>query len=503
MEKKLLPRLAYNWTSTVVALLALISGFVIIFLLVITFSIGITNPYLGILLYLILPLFLAAGLMLIPIGMYVKWRAWQRTGVMPFFKWPLIDLNIKRHRNAAMIFIFGTLLLVLVSSVVVYQAYHFTDSVAFCGTTCHKVMKPEYTAYQNSPHARVACVNCHIGPGAGWYAKSKLRGLYQVYAVAADVYPRPIPTPIEELRPARETCEQCHWPALFLGYKQHRYDHYRYDKANTHWPIDMLIKTGGRIPGTTVSTGIHWHTDRFIRIDYIARDDKRQDIPWVKVIERHTGKVSIYQDRAKPMRGAEMQTASIRTMDCMDCHNRPSHNFHSPDYAIDNAILTGRIDRSLPDVKLVAVEAMAKDYRSDEEAEGGIARAFADYYRKTYPSLYLQKKRAVSNAAQATLAEFRKNIFPRMKARWANYPNNSGHFIFRGCMRCHDGNHKTADGATITNDCRACHIILAQGSGNSSEAVNLQTGLPFRHPVDIGDAWRDGSCYNCHSGVKP
>ncbi len=503
MEKRKLPRLAYNWTSAAGALIALVAGSVIIFLLGVNLIIGITNPYLGIVLYLLLPVFLVIGLILIPLGMYIKWRAWQRTGEIPAFKWPSIDLNIRRHRNAALIFILGSLLFVLVSSVGIYQAYHFTDSVAFCGTVCHKVMKPEYTAYRKSPHARVACVSCHIGPGAGWYAKSKITGLYQVYAVAADVYPRPIPTPIKDLRPARETCEECHWPSYFFGARQRQFSHYRYDEANTRWTINMLVKVGGSIPGAARASGIHWHTDKDIRIEYMPRDKKRQDIPWVRVTERLTGKSTVYQDITNPLPGTAPGGAAIRTMDCMDCHNRPSHDFHSPDYAVDNAISTGQIDRSIPEIKLTAVDAMAKEYKSEQEAESGITNSITGFYRNKYPEQYLKNVQEINNAVLATRSAYNTNVFPFMKARWAEYPNNIGHFIFRGCMRCHDGNHKSSAGEAIPNDCRTCHIILAQGNGKQPEQLDLRTGLDFRHPVDIGDAWKGGVCYECHTGVRP
>lgn len=501
MEKKRLPRLAYNWISTAGALIALVSAFAIVFLLVVNFLRPIINPYLGILLYMVLPFFLVLGLLIIPLGMYLKWRIWQRTGEMPNLKWPSVDLNNTHHRNAALVFILGTLAFFLLSSIGVYQAYHFTDSVVFCGTTCHKVMKPEYTAYQHSPHARVKCVECHIGSGAGWYARSKLTGLYQVYAVLTGVYPRPIPTPIEDLRPARETCEQCHWPNHFFGATQRLFTHYRYDPSNTYWPINMLIKVGGGTPGSLRATGIHWHAGSDILIEYIPRDRQRQDIPWVRVTDRTTGKSTVYQDAANPPSGAVL-AVKPRVMDCIDCHNRPSHNYHSPDYAVDIALASGQIRPDLPEIKKAAVAAMAQEYRSDAEAMQGIAQSLAAFYRKGYPALTLQKGQSIDEAVRAVQEAYRKNIFPVMKARWSAYPNNIGHFIFRGCMRCHDGTHKSAGGEVIPNDCRTCHLILSQGNGGP-ESLDLKDDRGFRHPVDIGDAWKEGACYNCHTGVQP
>ncbi len=135
-------------------------------------------------------------------------------------------------------------------------------------------MEPEHTAYQNSPHARVKCVDCHVGSGAGWYVRSKLSGAYQVYAVLANVYPRPIPTPIKNLRPARETCEQCHWPSHFSGQKEVINTYFKSDEQNTRWTIASADEdrrrraanrgrrpafTGMRIPSveiTFVSSGL-------------------------------------------------------------------------------------------------------------------------------------------------------------------------------------------------------------------------------------------------------
>ena len=99
---------------------------------------------------------------------------------------------------------FGTLVIVATGT---YKAVELMESVEFCGTTCHKVMSPEYTTYLRSPHARVRCTQCHIGPGADWFVQSKLSGSWQLVSVALNLYPRPIPTPVHNLRPSRETCE--------------------------------------------------------------------------------------------------------------------------------------------------------------------------------------------------------------------------------------------------------------------------------------------------------
>jgi nitrate/TMAO reductase-like tetraheme cytochrome c subunit len=503
MQEQSKPRLIHNWLSTAGAVIAGVSALVILFFLILSILSAKINPYVGILIYIVLPAFLILGLLTVPLGMFIEWRKRQRTGQITYEKWPDINLNNPRHRNAAVIFLLCTVLFTLMSSVGMYQTYHYTESVSFCGLVCHRVMKPEYTAYQDSPHARVRCVDCHIGPGAGWYAKSKLSGLYQVYAVLANVYPRPIPTPIKNLRPAQETCETCHWPRAFFGAKQRQFVHYRYDKANSPWPINMLVKIGGGSPKTSQTVGIHWHMNIAVKVEYIARDQRRQNIPWIRVTDKATGRVSLYQDREKPLTQAEIARATPRRMDCMDCHNRPSHDYKSPDNAVDLAILTEQIDAELPEIKKVAVEAMVGKYASTADALEGIANRITDFYRLNYPAVAGQKEKQIRDSIIAVQNAYERNIFPFMKADWSDYPNDIGHFTFRGCMRCHDGKHASSSGTVIPNGCRTCHIIIAQGPKMAGEKIIAENGLEFKHPIDIGDAWKKGHCYECHSGSQP
>lgn len=503
MKKEHIHSLAHNWISSAGTVIAIVAGVGIVFLLVLSLVAHGINPYLGILLYMTLPAFLIAGLLLVPIGMFMRWRHLQKGERIVYHKWPYIDLNNRSHRKAALIFSVGTFMFVVISAVGIYQAYHYTDSVAFCGLTCHTVMNPEFTTYQDSPHARIRCVACHIGPGAGWYARSKLSGLYQVYATLADKYPRPIPTPIRDLRPAQETCEQCHWPSQFYGGQQRQFNYYFYDKANTHWQINMLVKTGGGNPRTSQVSGIHWHMNIETKVEYIARDKKRQDIPWVRITNRESGKVTVYRDTSRPLSKKEILYIKPRTMDCMDCHNRPSHNFHSADYAVNLAILTGKIDGTLPEIKAVAVKATAQRYATSSAARKEIESSISDFYRLKYPAIYSQRRETIEDSSRAVLTAFTKNIFPEMKVRWSDYPDNIGHYIFKGCMRCHDGKHRSDDGAVVANHCHTCHIIFSQGSPERSEVADLRTGLKFKHPFEIGDAWKGGACYECHTGEGP
>lgn len=503
LERKL-PASYYNWITILGGWIASISLLLIILFLSVSLIFDFAaNPYLGIFQFLVLPLILLGGLILIPIG-WARTRRRIRKGLQTKEALlPQIDFNKKSHRNAAVIFGFGTVIVLFVGGMISYRMYHFSESVQFCGTTCHEVMKPEYVAYHNSPHARVPCAECHIGEGADWWAKSKISGAYQVYAVLANNYPKPIPTPIANLRPAQETCEQCHWPEKFFGAQQKRFNHYMYDEENTPWPIDILIKTGGGDPQSGQAQGIHWHMNIGFDVEYIARDFERQDIPWVRVKDSETGRVTVYQDVTNPLTAEEVEAAEKRSMDCMDCHNRPSHIYNSPDHAIDVALLTGRIDASLPEIKRIAVESMDREFEKESEALDSIATFIGDFYQVEYPEIMESSPGAIDRTILAVQEVFKQNIFPEMKVNWREYPSNLGHFISPGCFRCHNENIQSSTGKVITTDCMTCHTILSQGSGDRAEVAQTADGLEFVHPEDIDEEWRETGCYDCHTGVQP
>src|ERR1017187_8779201 len=282
------------------------------------------SPYIGILAYMVAPGFLVFGLILVPIGMVVeRRRRLHAVGAPPHF--PSLDLNNPAQRSTVAFLLSFVVIFALVSSVGSYKAYEFTDSVDFCGELCHTVMHPEFTAYEASPHARVACVECHVGSGASWYVKSKLSGMRQVYYTALGTYPRPIPTPVHNLRPAQQTCEQCHWPRKFWGAQLKTFTHYGDDEQNTPRVVRMLMKVGGGDPSTgQAAGGIHWHMNINNHMTYIATDDQRQVIPWVRM-EDNKGNVVDFMTKDNPPTQAQLDAGTKRKMDCIDCHNRPSH----------------------------------------------------------------------------------------------------------------------------------------------------------------------------------
>lgn len=499
----IIPRYAINRLSFGGVVIFVVAAVAILLSFTLAELTGETNPYIGIFIYMVLPVFLGLGFALILFGMFLTRRKIRKFGDGAIPRRPRIDLSRGAHRNTLILIVVGLVVFAGVSVVGSYQAFHHTESVSFCGSTCHTVMKPELVAYGNSSHARVACVKCHVGPGAGFYAKSKLSGAYQVYAVATNKYPRPIPTPIENLRPAQETCEQCHWPEKFFGAQQKLFNHFMYDEENSYWPINLLIKTGGGDPGQGLASGIHWHMNIEMEVEYIARDEKRQDIPWVRIKDRQTGRVTIYQNEEDPLTDEEIAAATPRTMDCMDCHNRPSHKYRSPSDALDFVLTTGQMDPSIPEIKLIAEEAMLADYETEDEAVEGIADYILTYYGDNYPDFYQENTDLLEDAVLAAQTQFKLNFFPEMKVRWDVYPDNIGHFIFPGCMRCHTINHRSDDGRQIKTDCSACHAIIAQGSGERAESGVSEEGLPFVHPEDIEEAWKEMACFECHEGTQP
>jgi nitrate/TMAO reductase-like tetraheme cytochrome c subunit len=495
------PRLIYNRLSYSGLAIAALSFLSFLFLVVFHTVAGAgRRPYAGLLIFVAVPAVLAFGLLLVPVGMGLEWLRWRQKETRPLPVFPVIDLNDARHRNATIVFLAGSIVLLFLFVFSSYQGYHYTESVAFCGTLCHSVMKPEYTTYQESPHARVACVECHVGPGADWFVRSKLSGVPQIFYTLTDSYPRPIQTPVKNLRPAQETCEQCHWPEAFFGGQEERLIHFLPDESNTRWEINLLIKTGGGSPETSRTEGIHWHMNIGNRLEYIATDEKLQSIRWVRITTLGTGETREYYT-GKPLSKEEIAKAKIHRMDCIDCHNRPTHIFRSPVYSVNLALAKGDLDATLPYIKREAVKLLAPQYVSDDEARKAIRDGLTSFYGEKYPDLAKTNPKAISDAVVGLQDIFAHNEFPAMKVRWDTHPDNIGHIVSLGCDRCHDGEHRDAEGKAITNRCTACHSILSEGKMGSITYSNDPQGLVFKHPVDIGEAWKETLCSDCHTGA--
>lgn len=461
--------LSNNVISLIGVVITTIGGVTWLLMLPTTLRGAYLHPYVGIFVYLLLPGLFLLGLLLIPLGIYWNRRRQQKRGIYPK-DFPPLDLQNPELRKLIGFVAVTTILNIVITGQFAYSAVRYMDTVSFCGQTCHTVMQPEFTAYQGSPHARVECVECHIGSGASWFVRSKLSGAGQVFAVMLNNYPRPIPVPVHNLRPARETCEACHWPQKFGEDRVKDIPNFGNDEQNTLSHTVLLLHIGGGPYGV----GIHgMHLGEGVRVRYYAADEKRQNIPWVEYTSG--GKSTVYAaDKTVP------DPAKIRVMDCMDCHNRPTHTFELPERAVNRAMSTGQISTSLPFAKKESVEILKQSYASSREAGEKIPAAFEAYYQKTYPDIYNQRRDEVQRSARAVLAVFQHNVFPEMKVTWGTYLNNIGHTDSDGCFRCHDGSHSSSNNQSITQDCGACHNLLASDEKNPKILTDLGLTEPAK-----------------------
>lgn len=416
-----------------------------------------TNPYLGIAGFVFFPALFVLGLLIIPVGLFLERRR-RLAGLAPSLQvWPRVDLNSPNVRKVAFVILVLTPLNVLIVSAAGYKAIEVSDSVAFCGTTCHQVMEPEYTAYQHGPHARVECVECHIGPGADWFVQAKISGARQVIAVFTGSYSKPIPSPVHNLRPASGTCQQCHWPAKFHGDKIETFYDYADDETNTESITTLRLRIGGR-DGAGKAHGIHWHVADENAIEYVSLDEKRQEIAWVRQTTPDGG---VVEYRAEGVTDAALAKGQRRRMDCIDCHNRPSHIFaRSVERGVNSVISSGAAAKDLPFLKREAVAALKIDYASRDDAAVKIEKALTEFYQKQYPDTWKNRQADIKRSVAGMQDVYRRNIFPDMKVTWGYHPDNRGHTEFPGCFRCHDDMHKSKDGKVIRQDCDLCHEVL-------------------------------------------
>jgi nitrate/TMAO reductase-like tetraheme cytochrome c subunit len=408
------------------------------------------NPYVGILVFLIVPFVFFGGLVLIPLGVYLSKRE-IRAGLAT----PAFDRRAALRRIGLFLLV-TTFINVLLGTQLTYRAVEYMETANFCGTSCH-TMKPEMSAYANSPHSRVECVDCHVAPGAAGWVASKVNGTRQLIQTIFNSAPKPIPSALASNRlvPNRETCENCHWPQKFGGARLRIFSTFAEDEANSRTDTVMMMMVGGeRI------TGIHdAHLAPGVRIRFAAADPARQTIPWVEYRNDSTNQTRTFtcsEPSCKP--AGELPKYE---MQCVDCHNRPTHTFELPARAMDKALAFGEIPSGLPYVKKEGLRLLKSEYRTSEDAANQLPAGLVNYYRQTYPEIYARRADDIQRAGKAVLAIYNRNVFPDLKVTWGTYPNNLGHTDFPGCFRCHDGSHTTQDGTAITQDCATCHQPLA------------------------------------------
>jgi hypothetical protein len=409
------------------------------------------NPYAGIVVFIMVPALFALGLLHIPHGLWLDRRRRSREPVA----WPTLDFADPNIRRAIVFIVVATLLNVAILSVASFGAVEYSESQSFCGQACHTVMSPEFVAHQSGPHARIHCVTCHVGPGTGAFLSAKFNGSRQLALVALGTFHRPIPTPIENLPATEVTCEQCHWPDRYVGDVTKVFYEHADDAANTQTKTTVRLKVGGPFPGTRGGAGIHWHMNRANVVEYVAMDDKREQIGYVRT-STPDGQVREYF--AEGVSAADVAARPRRRMDCFDCHNRPAHTFGaSAERAVDDAIGNGQIDAKIPFVRREAVRVLSAAYPSHEVAVEQIERSMREAFNARAP--HAVEEASLRRAIDVTRALYTTNVFPAMKIGWGTYPNQSGHTTSSGCFRCHDEAHKTRDGLAIRQDCEMCHVM--------------------------------------------
>ena len=409
------------------------------------------NPYLGIIFFLLLPALFVFGLLLIPIGIWVRHKKLQKAGLIPA-AFPKIDLNDKIFRHGLDIVLVTTIVNLLVVAMASYRGAAYMDSPQFCGQSCH-VMHPEYTAYKISAHSHVACVECHIGSGAQAYFSAKVNGTKQLIEVGTHSYPTPIESPVKNLRPARVICEGCHTPAKFIGEKLLVKSKFADDEKNTETQTVVVLHLGGQ-DSLSHLTGIHGvHLGH---IEYVATDETRTSIPWVQR-QNADGSETVYATAAA---GNGVPKGERRVMDCIDCHNRAAHTFVTAEDALNRAMADGAVSPELPWVHKKGMELLNATYASEDEARQKIPVQLTAFYQSEHPDVMAAKASLVKAAGDELATLYSQNVFPYMKVTWGTHPNHIGHMSYPGCFRCHDGEHAAKDGNSITQDCSACHNLL-------------------------------------------
>jgi len=424
----------------------------------------ITNPYFEAVVYMVMGPAFIFGLILVFLGLFF-FKGKEEVGLftLEYLREHFTDpTRFNRLRKLIFLGVFLTCVNLFIFSLLGYSGYHYMESIGFCGQFCHTVMNPEFTAYKNSPHSRVPCVECHIGAGATWFVKSKISGARQLYAVAFDTHSKPIETPVHGLRPARDTCEECHRPEKFSGNKLVIKDKFLPDEQNTHVQTVLMMKIGSAGDRAVSPHGIHWHVAPENRIIYRPSDHSRLRIPEVKLSRTDGTQLVFRTEDAEQLLKNGGKDSDEREMDCIDCHNRPSHIYLPADRALDNKILAGSIPRELPFIKKVAMDVVQRDYPSQEAARTAIATELHNWYQKNYPDLARQKQNLLEKAVAGVQAAYVENVFPEMKISWSTYRNHLGHTDESGCFRCHDEMHTAESGESISMDCETCHVILAE-----------------------------------------
>ncbi len=441
-----------------------------------------TSKLVGLIAYLLLPTLFVVGIVLIIYG-WARERKVTGKSFRELLESQYSEDELEESETGTPVFravlitgLIGVLFLIVAG----LRTLHFMDEPEFCGTACHSVMNPEWTVYQASPHSHVACVECHVGEGTKALIDSKINGAWQMISITFDLYERPIPTPVHQLRPARETCEKCHWPDKFYGTLLKTFVHYKPDKNSTPSYTTLALKVDTRESGN--KSGIHWHIGKNNEVRYSSVNDEREEILWVES-KQPDGTYKRYVN--KKLKDLENSGENAtRVMDCVDCHNRVTHIYQDPEEAVDKSIHKGLIPRSIPFIKRESLGALTASFTDAEKGKEIVKNRILGFYRQNLPEVLTSRSRELDKAIETLQNIYATNIHHRMNIDWNPYPNHLGHKHNGGCFRCHNENMVDASGKAIRYDCTLCHSILAYDSDK-----------PFKYLEPVKSAEKDSAMH--------
>ena len=455
---KFIRSVSIKWYGKLGAILMTSSFIVMLFFEFFRLIGSLTNAFIGLVAFMVLPPLFIIGFILILFGWFeLKKETGKETKELLALRFD--ESDVKKGFYGSRVFrtvlIFSLFSIIFLGSIFM-QMLSFMDEAEFCGTACHSVMNPEWVVYKQSPHSRVKCVECHVGEGVGALVSSKINGTWQMISVTFDLLERPIPTPVNQLRPARETCEKCHWPDKFYGNKLKSIVSYDLDEKSTVKYTTLNMKIDAE--RTSGKAGMHWHIAEENEVHYAYADEKRTKIVWAE-IQLPDGSLKRYNNSLFN----EAEVIDSRTMDCVDCHNRATHIYEDPSKAIDNRIRRGLLNRELPYFKREALAAIMPGYADQKSAMNGIANHMHHFYQTNYPKLHIAKMTEIDAAITVLQDIYKRNIHHNMNIEWGTYPSHIGHINeTNGCFRCHNSSFKDDENESIGYDCTLCHSILAE-----------------------------------------
>ncbi len=395
--------------------------------------------------------------------------------------------------------VLGLLTLLLIGGGV--SGWEYTNSTEFCGTACH-TMPPQYEVHKLSPHANVTCEECHIGRASFFNQLTrKSQGLKETYYQVFHLYELPIYA--KALRPARDTCEKCHQPETFSADSLRVIPHYASDLENTSSRVYLILKTGGGAKREGLGKGIHWHIVN--KVEYYPLDELEQDIPYIRV-HNDDGTTSEYVDVESGFDKSTIDESKMKTMDCVTCHNRVTHEFTFPEESINTAMARGQIDPDIPLIHKKAMEVMAVQYKDQAQAYAAIDK-LDKYYKQT--EYYAGHEDKIAAAIQTLKDIYDRTVFHDQQVDWTTHPNNVGHINSPGCFRCHDGKHLDDKKQAVRLECNLCHSVpVVKGQDDFVTNIEISTGPePESHLnpnwISLHNQVFGPSCSACHDTKDP